>query len=107
MSRSGPSKPAPSDLRSYGARIRSGESIPPPLDAIPWLMVTHAHVLEMGLDTTTGFFVSLVDGTRSVGELVALAVLPRTEAMRLLTQCLALGVIELYPRGETPPDRDP
>jgi hypothetical protein len=73
--------------------ITSRETTPPPLEAVPWLMLSHDDVLKLALDHREGFLLSLIDGRTSVETLLELAAMPRKEVLRVLARWLAMGVI--------------
>jgi hypothetical protein len=74
----------------------SGETSPPPLDAVPWLMLSDAAVKALSVAHSEGRLLSLIDGRTSVGALVDAAGLPRGDVMRLLARWSALGVITFH-----------
>jgi hypothetical protein len=79
----------------------SRETRPPPLDAVPWLMLSHAEVLMLALDHREGFLLSLIDGRTNVETLLELAAMPKREVLRVLARWMAMGVVTL--RDEDPP----
>lgn len=66
-----------------------------PMQAVPWLVVTHDELRQLPLDCRAGFIVSLIDGRCTVEMLLDMAGLPEDEVMALITQLVRLGAIEL------------
>jgi hypothetical protein len=73
----------------------SRETRPPSLDAVPWLMLSYAQVMSLGLDHREGFLLSLIDGRTNVETLFELASMPKRDVLRILARWLAMGVITL------------
>jgi hypothetical protein len=77
------------------ADLVSQETKPPPLDAVPWLMLSHADVLNLGLDHQEGFLLSLIDGRTTVGSLIDVAAMPRHRVLVILARWAAMGIIHM------------
>jgi DNA-nicking Smr family endonuclease len=67
----------------------------PRRDAVPILAVPLAELTTRALDHRRGFMVSLVDGTSTVETLLDLSGMPEREAMELLGELLAQGVLAI------------
>lgn len=84
-----PTLPPPADEN------RSREVGPPALDAVPWVMLSHAEITQLDLDHKEGFLLSLIDGRTSVETLLELASMPKRDVLRLLVRWTGMGIIIL------------
>ena len=65
------------------------------LDAVPRLAVSTADLKTMPLDERAGFIVSFVDGTYSVEMILDACAMKRGEAIAILVDLAARGVIKV------------
>jgi hypothetical protein len=77
----------------------SQETSPPPLDGVPWLMMSHAEVMGLVMDHREGFLLSLIDGRTSIATLIDLAAMPRHKVLIIIGRWLAMGVVALHESG--------
>ena len=77
----------------------SQQTSPPPLDAVPWLMMSHAELVKLPLDHHEGFLLSLIDGRTTVAQLVDVAAMPRHRVLLVLARWAAMGIVALHAPG--------
>jgi hypothetical protein len=93
MSRSNrPTIPAPATADTQQI---SGTTAPPPMDAVPHVVLTPEEVLTLALTHEEGFLLSLVDGKTTVETLLDVAAMPKRRVLITLARWLAMGVIAL------------
>jgi tetratricopeptide (TPR) repeat protein len=64
------------------------------LEAVPHVRVSGEALLSFNLPATTGFLLSLVDGSTSVNDLISLSGLDPFDTLRALSGLLEAGVVE-------------
>jgi hypothetical protein len=65
---------------------------------VPTLLKTAAQVCHMPLDHLAGFMMSLIDGTTTVEDILALSSMAEIDALRLLCDLRDLGLIDVRRR---------
>jgi hypothetical protein len=68
-----------------------------PLGGVPCVIVTHAQLRDLPLDSRDAFVLSLVDGTLTVESIVDVTGMPEDEAMEILGRLLDLGAVGMHP----------
>jgi hypothetical protein len=102
-----PLKMAPGDAEEAGMDVQSfvdtAENIPPTLEAVPWLMLSHAEVVALDLNHLDGVLLSLIDGKTTVGALIDMVgeKMQRRDVLVRLAQWRAVGIVKL--RETAPP----
>jgi hypothetical protein len=82
--------PAPATaglLRVYRARVGSGA-------AVPAVRIPAQQVMQFNLPAAAGFLLSLVDGSTSVDDLMAVSGMDPFDALRALSNLLQAGIVE-------------
>jgi hypothetical protein len=77
-------------LKLYSARVG-------PLDRVPFVAVEVTALAERKLDPKSAFLVSLVDGSLSFENVLDASGLPLLEALRVVSELLALRVLDVRP----------
>ncbi|MDA8082040.1 MAG: DnaJ domain-containing protein [Nitrospiraceae bacterium] len=100
-------KLSPYNLIYYGIKRIEGDlrSEIPPLNAVPSAAPDTEHILkDMTLDSSAGLVVSLVDGRRTLGEIIGSAPVSEEEAIRTLYAlfCLKLLEVKTVKEGSVP-----
>jgi hypothetical protein len=66
-----------------------------PLDAVPWLVLSHEDLVALPLDSRAGFVLSLVDGRCTVEMILDVAAMDERETIDILGRLVRLGVLQL------------
>jgi tetratricopeptide (TPR) repeat protein len=74
-------------LRVYRARVGSGA-------AVPAVRIPPQQVMQFNLPAAAGFLLSLVDGSTSVDDLMAVSGMDPFDALRALSNLLQAGIVE-------------
>lgn len=70
-------------------------SVPTSLEAVPRLRVAIEDIVGLELDRRSGFVLSHIDGTRTVGEIVRLSLLQPADGLEAIEELFMIGVLDL------------
>ncbi|MBX3196975.1 MAG: hypothetical protein KF894_02360 [Labilithrix sp.] len=70
---------------------------------VPWIRRSPEEIASLPIDHRGGFLLAHIDGIQTMSEILDVCAMPEAEAVFLIRQLVAMGVVAFRPREDTPP----